>query len=150
MEDQLICASLLTSHPIDLIIEYLKHSHFLFIKNNPYIARLVEKSFKANHDDYQTVQKRFENCISTFLVEDFIQHIYEEEDTLFSFINSQRASNQINILSDQTLFFIGKEFRSKVCYGHYDESDEMEGIRNITKDYTLHPNAPLKESCIMN
>src|SRR5687768_1962536 len=43
----------LMSYPIDLIIEYLKHSHFLFIKHKlPYIARLVE-SFKANHDDYR-------------------------------------------------------------------------------------------------
>lgn len=42
----------LVSYPTDLIIEYLKHSHFLFIKHKlPYIARLVE-SFKAQHDDY--------------------------------------------------------------------------------------------------
>jgi regulator of cell morphogenesis and NO signaling len=43
----------LVSYPIDLIIEYLKHSHFLFIKHKlPYIARLVE-SFKAIHPDYE-------------------------------------------------------------------------------------------------
>src|SRR5688500_8620975 len=58
----------LISYPIDLIIEYLKHSHFLFIKHKlPYIARLVE-SFKAHptengtfgraqHDDYLQVEK---------------------------------------------------------------------------------------------
>ncbi len=34
----------LVSYPIDLIVEYLKHSHFLFIKHKlPYIARLGRK-----------------------------------------------------------------------------------------------------------
>ena len=47
----------LVTYPIDLIIEYLKHSHFLFIKHKlPYIARLVE-NFKANHNDFQTVER---------------------------------------------------------------------------------------------
>src|SRR5688572_6814700 len=47
----------LVSYPIDLIIEYLKHSHFIFIKHKlPYIARLVE-SFKARHADYISVER---------------------------------------------------------------------------------------------
>src|SRR6185436_19165854 len=33
----------LITYPIDLIIEYLKHAHFLFVKHKlPYIGRLVE------------------------------------------------------------------------------------------------------------
>src|SRR5690606_18021758 len=47
----------LISYPVDLIIEYLKHAHFLFIKHKlPYIARLLE-SFKANHPDYLTIER---------------------------------------------------------------------------------------------
>src|SRR6187549_4196041 len=47
----------LVSYPIDLIIEYLKHSHFLFVKHKlPYISRLVE-TFKANHPDYVSVER---------------------------------------------------------------------------------------------
>src|SRR6478609_4641979 len=50
---QLLEADLpLITYPVDLIIEYLKHSHFIFIKHKlPYIAKLVE-SFKAHHEDY--------------------------------------------------------------------------------------------------
>src|SRR5690348_6391478 len=45
----------LISYPVDLIIEYLKHSHFLFIKHKlPYIAKLVN-SFKAEHEDFKNV-----------------------------------------------------------------------------------------------
>src|SRR5215216_7914362 len=47
----------LISYPIDLIIEYLKHSHFLFIKNKlPYIAKLIE-AFKTDCDDFKSVEK---------------------------------------------------------------------------------------------
>src|SRR5215216_3475164 len=70
----------LVSYPIDLIIEYLKHSHFLFIKHKlPYIAKLVE-SFKANHPDYNAVERDLKIVFPLF-VEDFIEHIYQEEDT---------------------------------------------------------------------
>src|SRR5687768_13036564 len=62
----------LVSYPIDLIIEYLKHSHFLFIKHKlPYIARLVE-SFKAQHDDYLQVERDLKMVFPLF-VEDFIE-----------------------------------------------------------------------------
>jgi Regulator of cell morphogenesis and NO signaling len=83
----------LISYPIDLIIEYLKHSHFLFVKHKlPYIGRLVE-SFKANHPDYVLVEKDLKVLFPLFL-EDFIHHIYEEEDTLFKYIKLlQRAVN---------------------------------------------------------
>ena len=75
----------LYSYPIDLIIEYLKHSHFLFIKHKlPFIGKLVE-NFKANHADYNSVEKDLKTLFPLFL-EDFIHHIYEEEDTLFKYI----------------------------------------------------------------
>src|SRR6185295_12991612 len=82
----------LISYPIDLIIEYLKHAHFLFVKHKlPYIARLVE-SFKANHEAYILVEKDLKVLFPLFL-EDFIHHIYEEEDTLFTYIRLlERAS----------------------------------------------------------
>src|SRR5690606_9504913 len=77
----------LISYPIDLIIEYLKHSHFLFIKHKlPYIARLIE-NFKTYQSDYQLIERDLKIVFPLF-VEDFIEHIYKEEDTLFSFIQT--------------------------------------------------------------
>lgn len=83
----------LVSYPIDLIIEYLKHAHFLFVKHKlPYIARLVE-SFKADHAGYESVEKDLKVLFPLF-IEDFIHHIYEEEDTLFNYIRLLERSSR--------------------------------------------------------
>ena len=139
----------LMSYPIDLIIEYLKHSHFLFIKHKlPYIARLVE-SFKANHDDYKTVERDLKIVFPLF-VEDFIQHIYEEEDTLFVFISSLDRATRNKFIPTKLYFLLEKNSVQKFAMEHDVHDDEMQGIRNITKDYTLLPNAPLHVKVLYN
>jgi regulator of cell morphogenesis and NO signaling len=139
----------LMSYPIDLIIEYLKHSHFLFIKHKlPYIARLVE-SFKANHDDYRAVERDLKIVFPLF-VEDFIQHIYEEEDTLFTFINSLERASKEKFVSPRLYFTLEKNSVQKFAMEHEVHDDEMEGIRNITKDYTLNANPPLHVRVLYN
>ncbi len=139
----------LMSYPIDLIIEYLKHSHFLFIKHKlPYIARLVE-SFKAHHDDYRAVERDLKIVFPLF-VEDFIHHIYEEEDTLFSFIRSLERASREKFVSPKLYFLLEKNSVQKFSMDHEVHDDEMQGIRNITKDYTLHANAPLYVKVLYN
>lgn len=77
----------LISYPIDLIMEYLKHAHFLFIKRKlPYIAGLID-NFKADHADYESIERDLKTFFPMFL-EDFIHHIYEEEDSLFVYIHA--------------------------------------------------------------
>jgi regulator of cell morphogenesis and NO signaling len=139
----------LMSYPIDLIIEYLKHSHFLFIKHKlPYIARLVE-SFKANHDDYRMVERDLKIVFPLF-VEDFIQHIYEEEDTLFNFIHALERATKESFIPTRLYFLLERNSVQKFAMEHEVHDDEMQGIRNITKDYTLHPNAPLHVRVLYN
>ena len=139
----------LISYPIDLIIEYLKHSHFLFIKHKlPYIARLVE-SFKANHDDYRTVERDLKIVFPLF-VEDFIQHIYEEEDNLFSFIQALERTTKEKFIPTKLYFLMEKNSVQKYAMEHEVHDDEMQGIRNITRDYTLHANAPLHVKVLYN
>ena len=99
----------LVSYPIDLIIEYLKHSHLLFIKHKlPYIARLVE-SFKVNHPDYTQVERDLKIIFPLF-VEDFIEHIYEEEDTLFSFIMVMEKSAKTNTFPAKLYYLLEKNW----------------------------------------
>ena len=132
----------LISYPIDLIIEYLKHAHFLFVKHKlPYIGRLVE-SFKANHPDYVLVEKDLKILFPLFL-EDFIHHIYEEEDTLFKYIKLlQRAVN--GTYNPSTLYHkLEKCSLHHFAMEHEAHDDEMKGIRRITKDYYLDAQAPL-------
>jgi regulator of cell morphogenesis and NO signaling len=139
----------LVSYPIDLIIEYLKHSHFLFIKHKlPYIARLVE-SFKANHADYQAVERDLKIVFPLF-VEDFIEHIYQEEDTFFSFIQALERATKGNCIPTKLYYLLEKNSVQKFAMEHEAHDDEMEGIRNITKDYVLNANAPLHVKVLYN
>jgi regulator of cell morphogenesis and NO signaling len=139
----------LVSYPIDLIIEYLKHSHFLFVKHKlPYIARLIE-SFKAHHEDYLTVERDLKFVFPLF-VEDFIEHIYEEEDTLFHFIQTLERASKKSYVSPKLYFLLEKNSVQKFAMEHDVHDDEMEGIRKITKDYAVDENTPLHIKVMYN
>lgn len=139
----------LISYPIDLIIEYLKHSHFLFIKHKlPYIARLVN-SFKAEHENYNAVERDLKVIFPLF-VEDFIEHIYEEEDTLFRYIKALDRAAKGNVLPTRLFYLIEKHSVQKFAIEHEAHNDEMAGIRKITKDYQVEANAPVHVKLIYN
>jgi len=139
----------LISYPIDLIIEYLKHSHFLFIKHKlPYIARLIE-NFKAYHSDYQLIERDLKIVFPLF-VEDFIEHIYKEEDTLFSFIQTLERASQGNYIPTKLYMAMEKNSMQKFAMDHEAHDDEMEGIRKITRDYTVDAKTPLHVKVLYN
>jgi len=132
----------LISYPIDLVIEYLKHAHFLFVKHKlPFIGRLVE-SFRPEHPEYETVAKDLKILFPLF-IEDFIHHIYEEEDTLFKYIQllEKAARGQYN--PARLYYLMERSSLQRFAMEHEAHDDEMEGIRKITRDYTLTPEAPL-------
>jgi len=132
----------LISYPIDLILEYLKHAHFTFVKHKlPYIARLVE-SFKANHKDYENVEKDLKELFPLFL-EDFIHHIYAEEDTLFGYIRVLEKATKGVYNPSQLYYMLEKSSLQKFAMEHEAHDDEMEGIRRITNNYALSADAPL-------
>jgi regulator of cell morphogenesis and NO signaling len=132
----------LFSFPMDLIIEYLRHTHHLFLKHKlPYIHKLVQH-FKAEHPEYQQVEKDLKILFPLFM-EDFIHHIYEEEDTLFKYISSlERAAK--GVYHPSLLYYSFEKFSLKqLADDHESHDDEMKGIRKITKDYFLTADAPL-------
>lgn len=132
----------LMSYPIDLIIEYLKHAHFLFVKHKlPYIMRLVD-TFKASHPVYDHVEKDLKTLFPLFL-EDFIYHIYEEEDTLFKYIRLLDKASRGTSNPSRLYHMMEKYSLQKYAIQHEAHDDEMLGIRNMTKDYHLTPDAPL-------
>jgi len=132
----------LITYPVDLIIEYLKHSHFIFIKHKlPYIARLVE-NFKAKHNDYVTIERDLKLVFPLF-VEDFIEHIYEEEDTLFNYIQVLERAMKGDYSPSKLYYLMEKNSVRKFAMDHEAHDDEMEGIRKITGDYHLVSNTPL-------
>jgi regulator of cell morphogenesis and NO signaling len=139
----------LVSYPVDLIIQYLKHSHFLFIKHKlPYIARLVE-SFRANHDDFKTIERDLKIVFPLF-VEDFIEHIYHEEDTLFIFIQSLERASRGTYVPTHLFMLMEKNSMQRFAMDHESHDDEMNGIRKITHDYAVGPNCPLHVKVLYN
>lgn len=139
----------LVSYPIDLIIEYLKHSHFLFIKHKlPYIAKLVD-SFKAEHEAYNAVERDLKIVFPLF-VEDFIEHIYEEEDTLFRYIKALDRAAKGNFIPTRLFYLIEKHSVQKFSMEHEVHDDEMAGIRRITRGYQVETNAPVHVKLIYN
>lgn len=132
----------LFSYRVDLIIEYLKHAHYLFIKHKlPFIHKLV-LNFKADHKEYESVEKDLKILFPLFM-EDFIHHIYEEEDTLFKYIGSLERALQGRYHPSRLYYSIEKHSLQQCALEHEAHDDEMEGIRRITKDYYLTPDAPL-------
>ena len=132
----------LSGYPIDLIVEYLKHTHYIFIKEKlPYIARLIEnlrtdsKIISATEKDLQFVFPLF--------VEDFIHHVYQEEDSLFSYILLINKFLNGKANPSKVYFEIEKHSLQKYAVEHEEHDDEMKGIRRITNNYTCNDKSPL-------
>ncbi|HYG19492.1 MAG TPA: iron-sulfur cluster repair di-iron protein [Ohtaekwangia sp.] len=139
----------LASYPVDLIIQYLKHSHFLFIKHKlPYIARLIE-SFSAKHDAYAGIERDLKLVFPLF-VEEFIEHIYEEEDTLFTYIQALERAAKGKCVPTKLYYLLEKNSVQRFAMGHEVHDDEMEGIRKITKDYHVDTTTPLHVKVMYN
>ncbi len=139
----------LISCPVDLIVEYLKHAHFIFIKHKlPYITRLVN-DFRAQHDDYRAVERDLKMVFPLF-VEDFILHIYKEEDTLFRYISALDRASKGNFIPTRLYYLLEKHSVQKFAIEHEVHDDEMEGIRKITNGYDLPAQAPLHVKVIYN
>lgn len=120
----------LFTYPADLIVAYLKHTHYLFIKEKlPFLSTLIERLPEGSQpfDDLRFVFPIF--------VEDFIHHIYEEEDTLFSYVLmlQEAADGRMN---PGKLFQQMEDFSiQQFAIEHDVHDDEMSGIRRITDNY---------------
>lgn len=132
----------LVGYPIDLVIEYLKHAHYLFIKRRlPYIASLVS-DLPVSAGPYQGIVKDLKFIFPLF-VEDFIHHIYEEEDSLFAYVALLSKVQSLSYNPSRLYYEMEKYSIQKHAIEHDVHDDEMKGIRNITNDYTLCEQAPL-------
>jgi regulator of cell morphogenesis and NO signaling len=139
----------LFSYRIDLIIEYLKHTHYLFIKHKlPFILKLV-KSLNIGETEYAQVEKDLKVLFPLFM-EDFIHHIYEEEDTLFKYIHKLERARHGRYHAARLYDAMEKYSLQDCALEHKGHDDEMRGIRKITKDYLLTEDAPLQVRVIFS
>lgn len=117
---------------VDAIIEYLKHAHFLYIKEKiPYILRLIEDledSDKLSHDL---------KLIFPYVTEDFIKHIYHEEDSLFYYVMKLHAAST-GTFNESVMLEVMNKYSIKTMSAHHEEDDdEMKGIRDLTNNYNI-------------
>ncbi len=122
----------LFSYPVGLIISYLKHSHQIFIKRKlPYLASLI-----CNHT---LPQQEIDDLklIFPIFVEDFIYHIYEEEDTLFTYIQHLDAALNGPYNIAELYYDMERHSIQKYAMEHDVHDDEMRGIRKITSNYHI-------------
>lgn len=120
--------------PIELLVEYLKHSHYLFVKKRlPYIGQLIDGLTDVNFR-YSALAKDLKSVFPLF-VEDFVHHIYEEEDTFFTYIgrlmNFIRSERPVS----SVLYVMNKFSVSDFALEHEVHENEMEGFRQFTNDY---------------
>lgn len=128
----------LRKYPLELIVEYLKHTHHIFVKQRlPYLATLID-----DLPGYHPLEKDLQFVFPLF-VEDFIHHIYEEEDTLFSYISTMRKYTHGKL--NQSAMYMAMESHALQTFAmeHQEHDDDMHGIRQLTNDYSVPAEASL-------
>ncbi|WP_051203913.1 hemerythrin domain-containing protein [Hugenholtzia roseola] len=134
----------LSNFPIQVILDYLYHTHRIFIRQQiPYMAALVEamKPLQLPRH-FRTIVEDLKVAFPLF-AQDFIHHIFEEEAHLFEYITllDKALLGQVCIL--KTYFPMEKFSLAQAAHQHSQDDDEMEGIRLLTNQYELLPYTPL-------
>lgn len=115
----------LKKYPLEIVIEYLKHTHHSFIKHRlPYIAKLVMQY--PEQDDLKLIFPVF--------VEEFINHIYEEEDTIFSYIGMLIDFQKGNKTNPDIFLSKYGSLSLKKIFKEHREEDELAGIRALVEE----------------
>ncbi|ABG57978.1 hemerythrin domain-containing protein [Cytophaga hutchinsonii] len=115
---------------VDAIIEYLKHAHYLYIKEKiPFISKLIQElpdTDKRTHDL---------KLVFPYVIEDFIKHIYHEEDSLFYYVLKLHAAS-ISPFNESVMLEVMNKYSIHRMFAHHQEDDdEMKGIRELTNNY---------------
>ena len=127
----------LSSYPIELLVEYLKHTHHLFIKEKlPYIIHLA-KSY--DNEELRSLMPEF--------VEDLIRHIYEEEDTTFKYIHVLHEIKKGSEKAPISKLMMFEEFSLSEELTHHEGEDELEAIRTL---FDLLEGSNLKGRVLLN
>ncbi len=130
----------LMSLPVDLVITYLQHKHFTFIKRTlPYLAKLIN-SYPTNNEPAVISDIR---AAFPLFVEYFIVHMREEEYGTFKFISEIDRVIKGETAFSKLFFSLRKNSIKKIADEHLHQDDVMVGIRKLTNNYLLQPGSPV-------
>jgi regulator of cell morphogenesis and NO signaling len=126
----------LAHYPIEILISLLRHSHQMFIKQKlPFLYETIREMDETKF--FNPELARDLKMVFPIFAEDFIRHIYEEEDTLFEYI-SFLLENTRSIRHPGKLFFMIRTRGIQTFSIHHEAHDnEMNGIRSLTENYQL-------------
>ena len=129
-------------YPIEILVTLLRHSHQLFIKQKlPFLYQTIEEMDEKKF--FRPDIARDLKLVFPIFAEDFIRHIYEEEDTLFDYIGFLLDCTK-EIRNPGKLFFLLKTRGIQSFSIHHEAHDnELSGIRSLTEDYLLPADADL-------
>lgn len=126
--------------PVDLVIAYLKHKHFSFVKHTlPYLAKLINcYPGQGGHTVINDIKWLF-----PLFVEDFIHHMHEEEDSVFQHILQIDKALKGELLFSKLFFDLRKYSIKAIAHEHQSHDDVMLGIRELTNNYYHEKEAPV-------
>jgi len=75
--------------------------------------------------------------------EDFIHHIFEEEDSLFDYITLLDNAFYEKIPMTKVFYPMQEHSISRFLRQHQQDDDEMKGIRELTNNYKITTKTPL-------
>jgi regulator of cell morphogenesis and NO signaling len=75
--------------------------------------------------------------------EDFIRHVYKEEDELFAFIRQMLVFLEDPRRYGAMLKSLKASSLHRMALHHAEDDDDMSGIRILTRDYAICVEAPL-------
>ncbi|PZX50089.1 regulator of cell morphogenesis and NO signaling [Algoriphagus ratkowskyi] len=128
-------------NPIEVLVAYLKKKHYYFVRQElPFLSNIIsgidpEPKFASLMADLRIMFPLF--------VEDFIHHIHEEESRLFKRIELLQDIEENRFSLIDAITILERDPIHKLADQHEIHDDEMEGIRNLTADYSLDAEAPL-------
>ena len=123
---------LLNKFSAEKVIQYLHFMHRVFVKEKlPYYAALIQDIRHASDDKLISDLK----WVFPYFQEDFVHHIFEEEDHFFLYVRNLLKAIESQQVSSSLM--VEMEFKSIKDYAlqHSSEDDDMAGIRSLTNNY---------------
>ncbi len=139
---------LVKDFPIELVLSLLQQSHkdYLQIKI-PFLKDIILQSSESHFSNKQLIKDL--KTIFPVFVEDFITHIFKEEDTLFHYIKTL-LHIKANPAEYAKLFDLLNTYHLGNFIDNHECCDEMKGIRELTGNYMYKEGAHPTEIILLD
>ena len=133
---------------LSVVLAYLKYAHKNFIKIRlPFLSKLIASTSIVKFSDQEKMTDL--KFIFPMFVEDFIKHIYQEEDELFTYVSLLNQNKDRKTVSSGLILKMQKFSLQKFHDKHLDE-DEMMGLRELTNNYHYKNTSSLEEKILFS